>query len=371
MASFPNLKFPLNSLLALTSLFPLGPLAAPLSFSPSPLDFGTIAVGESKRLVVTLHNNKSGSVKLLSSKLTNNPGDFSVVSSTCGEVMESHHDCEYTIQFKPRKNTLRTARLAVATGIKTFPDVKLTLKGNTYSILNDTGVMDCSDAIENGLACPQTSFPRQDAEYGRDVSANNNGNGKAGFNFTKLDAAGQPLPVNAAEWDCVRDNVTGLIWEIKTISNGIPKESLHDSDDLYTWYFTGATSQLNADSTQLSVCYGYDKNNSAKFCNTEAFISRVNTEGWCGWSDWRLPTRKELMGLLDYSKPDPSPTIDTGYFPDAVGDFYWTYSASVSYPSNDDVFWANGSWFVSFGDGRALDDYNSSYHLARLVRGGR
>jgi hypothetical protein len=77
------------------------------------------------------------------------------------------------------------------------------------------------------------------------------------------------------------------------------------------------------------------------------------------------------MGLLDYSKPDPSPTIDTGYFPDAVGDFYWTYSASVSYPSNDDVFWANGSWFVSFGDGRALDDYNSSYHLARLVRGGR
>ncbi len=34
--------------------------------------------------------------------------------------------------------------------------------------------------------------------------------------YTKLDAAGNDLPTGATEWTCVRDNDTGLIWEVKT-----------------------------------------------------------------------------------------------------------------------------------------------------------
>ena len=49
--------------------------------------------------------------------------------------------------------------------------------------------------------------------------------------YTKLDASGSALPDSATEWVMVRDNVTGLIWEVKTDDN-----SIHDKDNLYTWY---------------------------------------------------------------------------------------------------------------------------------------
>ncbi|CAK0753983.1 exported hypothetical protein [Gammaproteobacteria bacterium] len=46
--------------------------------------------------------------------------------------------------------------------------------------LNDTGITTCSDATQNGLPCPVTGFPGQDAEYGTNS-----------FDFTKLDTKGQ------------------------------------------------------------------------------------------------------------------------------------------------------------------------------------
>ena len=98
--------------------------------------------------------------------------------------------------------------------------------------LNDTGITGCANGTQDFLPCPQPGYPSQDAETGRDaqVGLQKLGAGPAGFDFTKLDRNGYPLPDSAMNWDCVRDNVTGLIWEIKTNDGG-----LRDWDWTYTW----------------------------------------------------------------------------------------------------------------------------------------
>jgi len=54
--------------------------------------------------------------------------------------------------------------------------------------------------------------------------------------YTKLDAQGNDLPDSATKWVMVRDNVTGLIWEVKQAGDGTKNYSnLHDADNTYTW----------------------------------------------------------------------------------------------------------------------------------------
>src|SRR5690606_3668529 len=60
----------------------------------------------------------------------------------------------------------------------------------SYAALNDTGVTYCANATSTLLACPQTGFPVQDGEVGRDVGHPNPDDGVDGFSFTKLDDSG-------------------------------------------------------------------------------------------------------------------------------------------------------------------------------------
>ena len=52
--------------------------------------------------------------------------------------------------------------------------------------------------------------------------------------YTKLDATGEDLPDDAESWTMVRDNVTGLIWEVKVND---PNHLRHQGHS-YTWYNT-------------------------------------------------------------------------------------------------------------------------------------
>jgi hypothetical protein len=112
-----------------------------------------------------------------------------------------------------------------------LPSLLMALPIQAAGPLNDTGIVTCGDASNNELPCPVADYPGQDAEYGRDVTHNDPSDGHAGFSFTKLDANGSDLPASATDWSCVRDNVTGLIWEVKTDDGG-----LRDQDWKYTWY---------------------------------------------------------------------------------------------------------------------------------------
>ena len=108
---------------------------------------------------------------------------------------------------------------------------------------NDTGIIFCGDDSTNTAVCASVSLdsgthPRQDARYGRDAAATAGqlskvGGGQAGFDFTALNASGQATrPINSATpHPCTRDNVTGLVWEVKTADG-----SLRDQKWTFSWY---------------------------------------------------------------------------------------------------------------------------------------
>ena len=217
--------------------------------------------------------------------------------------------------------------------------------------LNDTGITVCWDGSTFGLTCPQAGYPGQDAEYGRDVTVNDDSDGHAGFSFTKLDSSGNPLAVQSVDytttpWDCVRDNITGLSWEVKTTDGGL-RHWLHR----YSWYnSTGINDGGDPGTANGGVCV--DSSN----CDTEKYVAAVNAVGLCGQTDWRMPTVEELSSLLDGSFND---NIDSNYFPNSVGSYYWSSSSRVA---------ASLAWYVKFDYGEIYNYAKSIGTRVRLVR---
>jgi hypothetical protein len=190
--------------------------------------------------------------------------------------------------------------------------------------INDTGITLWGDATRNSLTSTQAAYPMQDADTGRDANPalNSGADGRAGFSFTKLDASGVALAGSAATWSCVQDNVTGLIWEVKTTAGG---GGLHDASNVYAW--------------------------------TNTFAAQVNTAGLCGYSDWRMPTKEELRSIVDYGSAQ---SVDAAYFPNTVGADYWTSVQFEAGPAS--------AWSVNFNTGNdGLPAKTSSVRI-RLVR---
>ncbi|MBK6998673.1 MAG: DUF1566 domain-containing protein [Rhodoferax sp.] len=233
--------------------------------------------------------------------------------------------------------------------------------------LNDTGIDFCGDASTNTTDCATVaidggSFPRQDARYGRDAQAatgtlSKSGGGGKGFDFTKIANNGSDLSANAtlgsgsADWACTRDNVTGLIWEVKTTFG------LRSQSHTYTWY--NSNSSINggrAGTASGGTCFTSGR------CDTEKFVQDVNVAGLCGATDWRMPFRKELTSILDLGRVNPA--IDPDYFPNTPSSDFWSGSPYAGYSSF--------AWFVHFSNGYAYyDRYRSYGYAVRLVRGGQ
>lgn len=84
---------------------------------------------------------------------------------------------------------------------------------------------------------------------------------------------------------------------------------------------------------------------------SSAELSHAGAEAYCAAlsigalaSGWRLPTRVELLSIVDYSKA--SPAVDTAYFKDVYNVPYWTKSAYVPLSG------AAKTWGVYFTDGQ-------------------
>ena len=170
-----------------------------------------------------------------------------------------------------------------------------------------------------------------------------------GGGYTKIANNGSSLPdsavlgTNPTDWACTKDNKTGLIWEVKTSDGG-----LRDENNMYTNYDaiypkcdrTNCESQLGAST------------------NTDGFVKAVNAQGLCGSSNWRLPTKDELLTILPAR-------YGTGYFED-YSRTYWSSSPyayySISRASN------SLAWVVLFNIGASSAYDKRDGGFVRLVR---
>ena len=258
-------------------------------------------------------------------------------------------------------------------------------------LLNDTGIDLCAENITTSntwvinAVCSAVNWAanlwgqQQDAFFGRDSQARAGtltkvGGGMVGFDFTKIGASGKVLAKQGeswsdtgteaagTQWDCVRDNVTGLVWEVKRNDD----THLRHKDQTYAWYNPDnsnhggtvgyKTPQSTISSAPISsTCKGVDS------CNTESYVTAVNAAGLCGQKDWRMPTVDELRTLV-YTGRATTPLIDTNYFPNTSNNSHWSSSAFATSNMIDSV------WGINFSTGK--DGYGSKSMAAyvRLVR---
>ncbi|CAK0769356.1 exported hypothetical protein [Gammaproteobacteria bacterium] len=255
--------------------------------------------------------------------------------------------CSITYAYRHRVPLLTLLALAV-------PLSPLCVAG-----LNDTGMSTFGNASQGDLASEPADYPNQDASSGRDAAARvgtltKSGGGVAGFDYTKIANDGTELPAEASlgtgrtDWGCVRDNVTSLMWEVKTADNG-PRD--------YTWTYTWYDSNTSTNGGSVGTANGGDCYSTGR-CDTEKYVADVNGASLCGHSDWRMPTKRELLSLVDYSTT--SPGIDRDYFQNTQGWYFWSSSASAYYPDY--------AWDVCFGgDDTGYGAKNYTYYV-RLVR---
>lgn len=229
----------------------------------------------------------------------------------------------------------RAKIMMIFTIVVAFLQTPILFDSALASPVPDTGQTKCYDN-DSEITCssPGQDFYGQDAQYGTNLQS-----------YTKLDENGNDLPDEATEWVMVRDNVTGLIWEMKDSKDDTPNyDNPHDADNTYTWY-DGITG-IPGDGT-----------------DTLDFITALNDANFGGHNDWRLPTIKELSTIVDSSIPYPGPTINTDYFPNTVSDYYWSSTTIAGYPYS--------AWVVGFYLGDVYYGGKSANFYVRAVRSGQ
>ena len=82
------------------------------------------------------------------------------------------------------------------------------------------------DFLQGAWLFEQVAGTGHDGEFGRDAAKRRDRDGRAGFSFEKVGPGGETLPNSAPVWSCVRDLVTGAMWEVKT-SDGGPRDASH------------------------------------------------------------------------------------------------------------------------------------------------
>lgn len=207
----------------------------------------------------------------------------------------------------------------------------------------------------------------QDAVYGRDDTDDSSGDGYKGFDFTKLGINGNALVIQnqawsnggleslGSTWSCVQDEVTGLVWEVKTDKT---TSDFRDKDWTYTWYNSASGENGgNAGFQDTLGVAGSENCFISTRCDTSQYVTDVNNAMLCGANNWRLPTREELKTLRHLGTS--SPAIETDYFPNTDSSDYWTATSRASGSAS--------AWVVGFANGSDAYAAKTTAKNVRLV----
>lgn len=249
---------------------------------------------------------------------------------------------------------------------------------------NDTGQITCYNATAaTGTVSPATPDPEQPGFNGQDCTQGRSAADALGTlvkigastvpgrDYTKIANDGSELPASATlgtgatDWGCTRDNLTGLIWEMKLDNASDRRHYLHT----YNWFNSdfningGNPGTVGTPATCNNTLDGFA-------CNTINYLTAINAltgaNRLCGAADWRLPTGKELQSLVHYGAA-AAPFIDATWFPNAVA----SGNASVFWSGQNYSANASVAWRVVFNNGYVNPDFKSNDYAVRLVRGGQ
>ena len=143
------------------------------------------------------------------------------------------------------------------------------------------------------------------------------------------------------------------MWEVKTDDN-----TLHDKDWTYSWYEPDMTKNGGLPGTVDGGNCG-----ATSQCDTYGLVTVVNTKGWCGFNDWRVPTRQELISIVNYGQFGNA--IERKYFPDTFHPMPTTFWTST--PSSRSI---DDAIVIDFLAGESFNGYRASAigYRVRLVR---
>jgi hypothetical protein len=167
---------------------------------------------------------------------------------------------------------------------------------------------------------------------------------------------------NVAEYydktECVRDNVTGLIWEGKP-TTGFRTAAFTNFDSTVTHqdfsYPTTPVLQSQIDASTNSI----------------GFRNAVNAIILCGFSNWRMPNKDELFGLVKINTV--APMIDVVWFPNTAL-YRYRSSTSMGRGGSNDPLYDGASASIDFRTGIISNDFASfntgrnAVEPVRLVR---
>ncbi|QDH70879.1 Lcl C-terminal domain-containing protein [Marilutibacter alkalisoli] len=194
-------------------------------------------------------------------------------------------------------------------------DVRITVPEQTTAITVES-------AIRSAVASTRPTFFRA---ANAQVLADNMA---AGLSFTKVSDRGVYLiPADAANVDhvAVIDHTTGLMWAV---------ESLGDED--------------NPDD-------GFAHDHAVQRCKDLRLL---------GFDDWYLPSRAELITLIDDTRHDPA--IDTDAFPRVKPRWHWTNTPAKWSEKPEGSF--SAAWDVNFFLGGVGNDHRSGSGFALACR---
>jgi hypothetical protein len=89
----------------------------------------------------------------------------------------------------------------------------------------------------------------------------------------------------------------------------------------------------------------------------------ANAKTYCAGlgAGFRLPTAKELLTIVDFSKANPAIDTSADAFPNTPSDLFWTATPLAGSPPTS-------AWFVSFDDGYAGNAAMTQANRVRCVR---